>query len=270
MDLISRVLEFCVGQCTERHNVSRVLCHADEANFRPGYSHEAHVLRCSCRRRRRVDRDEEAFDSAVCNDICTGPGHDLISRLLRFPAAPRFILSLFCFDGLMCIKPAISKLPLCGASAVTMSGKAAPTEKLLADASAACNGVAAVVSEIPNSSRACAPSASWGKRHIETAPHVNRGQLSMLARAIRIELRLFFGERCCFGIRLRRDGYVLACRHRHRAGYQSRQAGQRQVAVLGVRGRDADYQTCRRNDAVVCARHRGAQPATRLVRCGSL
>src|SRR6476660_2337483 len=27
----------------------------------------------------------------------------------------------------------------CGASAVTMSGKAAPTEKLLADASAACN-----------------------------------------------------------------------------------------------------------------------------------
>lgn len=57
---------------------------------------------------------------------------------------------------------------------------------------------------------------------------------------------------------LMRNRYVLACRHRHRAGYPSSQAGQHQTAMFGVRGRDADYQTCRRNDAVVCARHRSA------------
>jgi chromate transporter len=51
-----------------------------------------------------------------------------------------------------------------GASAVTTSGNAAPTEKLLADARAACNGLAEVISEMPNSSRACAPSS---KRTIE-------------------------------------------------------------------------------------------------------
>ncbi len=34
--------------------------------------------------------------------------------------------------------------------------------------------------------------------------------------------------------------------------------------MLGVRGRDADYRACRRSDAVVCAKHRGAQPANFL------
>src|SRR5450830_867854 len=47
-----------------------------------------------------------------------------------------------------------------GVSNATANGNAAPTEKLAADAHAACKGRAVDKSEIPNSSRACAPMAS--------------------------------------------------------------------------------------------------------------
>ena len=47
-----------------------------------------------------------------------------------------------------------------GTSNTTASGNAAPTAKLIADANAACKGFAIVISEIPSSSRACAPRAS--------------------------------------------------------------------------------------------------------------
>ena len=42
----------------------------------------------------------------------------------------------------------------------TAIGNSAPTEKLAAEADAACVGRAAVVAENPSSSRACAPTAS--------------------------------------------------------------------------------------------------------------
>ena len=41
------------------------------------------------------------------------------------------------------------------------SGNAPPAAKLAADASAACTGRAALISEMPSSSRACAASASF-------------------------------------------------------------------------------------------------------------
>jgi len=47
-----------------------------------------------------------------------------------------------------------------GANAVTTSGSAAPAAKLAAEASAAWIGRGFSVSEMPSSSRACAPSAS--------------------------------------------------------------------------------------------------------------
>ena len=51
-----------------------------------------------------------------------------------------------------------------GANITTASGNTAPTAKLAAEASAACKGLALSASEIPSSSRACAPSASWASR----------------------------------------------------------------------------------------------------------
>src|SRR5450631_3007337 len=51
--------------------------------------------------------------------------------------------------------------PAAGAMAVTRRGMAAPMAKLPADANAAWIGRARRVSEIPSSSRACAPIASW-------------------------------------------------------------------------------------------------------------
>ena len=47
-----------------------------------------------------------------------------------------------------------------GTSTTTISGKAAPTENVAADAIAAWTGRAVSISEMPSSSRACAPSAS--------------------------------------------------------------------------------------------------------------
>jgi hypothetical protein len=48
-----------------------------------------------------------------------------------------------------------------GETRTSISGAAAPTEKVAADASAACTGRAVLISEIPSSSRAWAPSASF-------------------------------------------------------------------------------------------------------------
>ena len=48
-----------------------------------------------------------------------------------------------------------------GEPRTSRSGAAAPTEKVAADANAACTGRAVLVSEMPSSSRACAPSASF-------------------------------------------------------------------------------------------------------------
>ena len=47
-----------------------------------------------------------------------------------------------------------------GDSSTTSSGIAAPDAKVAAEVSAACIGRATVISEMPSSSRACAPSAS--------------------------------------------------------------------------------------------------------------
>ena len=46
------------------------------------------------------------------------------------------------------------------------------------------------------------------------------------------------------GIRLRTDGHVLACRHRHGTRHQARNAGDQHLAAPGTRRRDADDQTC--------------------------
>ena len=47
-----------------------------------------------------------------------------------------------------------------GAASVANSGMLAPAAKVAAEVSAACTGRATVISEMPSSSRACAPSAS--------------------------------------------------------------------------------------------------------------
>ena len=55
----------------------------------------------------------------------------------------------------------IGTMARAGATTVRMSGAAAPSEKVSAEVSAACTGREAVISEMPSSSRACVPSASF-------------------------------------------------------------------------------------------------------------
>ncbi len=111
-----------------------------------------------------------------------------------------------------------------GAMAATPKGRAAPMEKLPADAMAASSGRALVPGVRPSSSRACEPKAScamsWsatlrGEAGIQSAPYVNLGQFVLLAGEIIFQFGAFLRKRCSFevGLRVHRD--VFSGRHGH-------------------------------------------------------
>ena len=97
------------------------------------------------------------------------------------------------------------------ARAVTPNGRAAPTAKLAAEESAAWIGHALSVSEMPSSSRACAPSASWlhqlisylpGQGCVQPARDVDGSQFAVLGSRIFFKLGALTGQVCLFGISL--------------------------------------------------------------------
>ncbi len=96
------------------------------------------------------------------------------------------------------------------------------------------------------------------QRGIESPLHIDQGQLlplgvsafgQFLALALQIGL---------FRVRLRADRDILAGCHRHRAGDESRDSRDEDVARRAVRRGDADEETGGRHDPVIRAQHRSA------------
>ena len=147
------------------------------------------------------------------------------------------------------------------------SGIAAPTVKVAAEISAACTGRAVKVSEMPSSSRAWAPGRRWRSAvgdlmrqfRLQAAADVDCVSSSRSERA-RLEFLLFPRQVGVLGIGLGTDRDIFAGGHRHRARHQARRCRSTSCSP-GVGGRrHADHQARGRDDAVVGAQDRGAQP----------
>ena len=153
----------------------------------------------------------------------------------------------------------------------TMSkGMAAPTENVTADVSAACTGRALVIFEIPSSSRACAVRGIFRrqllrdlprKRLVDATLDVDFGKFIQLVRRILAQLRALAREIRLFGVGLRADRHILAGRHRHGPRHQACDTGDQDIVLLRRCRGNADDQARGRDNTVVSAEHRGAQPA---------
>ena len=101
------------------------------------------------------------------------------------------------------------------------------------------------------------------QRRLQPTLHVDRRELAHARAAGSSAISSFSTFRsACLGIRLRMHGHVLARRHRHRACHTAprcRTAGSSRWSRAG-RGH-ADDEARGGDDAVVRAKHRGAQPA---------
>ena len=159
---------------------------------------------------------------------------------------------------------------LWGATVIVRMGRTAPTAKAAADATAACKGRVTTFSEIPNSSRVCAASASCAvncfrhrprKNRLDATSDINAGQFLNLSFRIRRQLTTFDFDVGTFGIGLGTDGYVLPGCHGERSGRQPGNAGHQDVIPSRVRSGDANDETGRRHDSIIGAEHRRAEPA---------
>ena len=140
-----------------------------------------------------------------------------------------------------------------------------------AEASAAWTGRAVSASEMPSSSRACAPSASCaiscvGDLARRAPARARAARRSPPARAARLRRRsraprARASRSARLGVGLRADRDVLARGHRHRARDQPGDAGDQHRCARPLGRGDAEDQARGRDDAVVGAEHRGAQPA---------
>ena len=155
-------------------------------------------------------------------------------------------------------------------TAATITGSAAPTAKVAAEASAACSGRAVWISERPSSSRACAPRAScvhqlhghlMRQLRVEPAAPVDGSQFFHFVLGVLGELAAFAFEVGLFGVGLRADRDVFPRGHRQRACRQARDARQQHGRARGAAGGHADDQAGRRDEPVIGAQNGGAQPA---------
>ena len=96
---------------------------------------------------------------------------------------------------------------------------------------------------------------------LDAAADVDGGELAVFAVAIHAEFVLLALDVGLFRVGLRMHRDVFAGCHRHRAGNQAGHAGEHHGLASGAGGRYADQQAGRRDDAVVRAEYRGAQPA---------
>ena len=95
----------------------------------------------------------------------------------------------------------------------------------------------------------------------DAAADVDRRQLPPLALIVGGKFTALQVERGLFGIGLRADRNVLARRHRHRARDEAGDPRDHHAGMRRMRRRDPEHQACGRNDAIVGAQHRRAQPA---------
>lgn len=120
------------------------------------------------------------------------------------------------------------------ATAVTIRGDAAPTEKLPVEAGAAYKGLAALIPVVPNSSRACAPSASRAIRASATcfASAKSSPRRTYMAASSRCSHALSVSRFACssasaacsvFPCRSEKNCYIFASCQRHCPRHKPRQ-----------------------------------------------
>ena len=98
------------------------------------------------------------------------------------------------------------------------------------------------------------------ERRLEAAVNVDCSQLLVLALVVRSKLRAFEREVGVLGVLLRMHRHILARSHRHCAGDEGRESGDKDIAAAAVRGSNAHHQTGGREQTVVRSEHRRAQP----------
>ncbi|MBC7520199.1 MAG: PEP-CTERM sorting domain-containing protein [Sandarakinorhabdus sp.] len=95
---------------------------------------------------------------------------------------------------------------------------------------------------------------------IAKAPHIDRSKFRTLRDRIGGKFGGFAGKIGLLGIGLRADRHIFTGRHRHRPCNKAGDSGQQNIAGLCGGRCNTDNQTGRRNNAVVGAKHGGAQP----------
>jgi hypothetical protein len=100
-----------------------------------------------------------------------------------------------------------------------------------------------------------------GQRGVEAAVLVNPRKFVQFGVRLFLQRALLALEVSGLEIRLRADGDEFARRHRHGACRPSGEGRGQDLAPARRGGGDADDQARRRDEPVVCAEHRGAEPA---------
>ena len=99
-----------------------------------------------------------------------------------------------------------------------------------------------------------------GEHGLEPASDVDGRQFLALPLVVRLQLRAFQLEVGFFGVGLRVHRHVFTRRHRHRSGDQAGDPRHHHVAVRRMGGCHTEHQAGRREDAIVGAQYRRAQP----------
>ena len=99
------------------------------------------------------------------------------------------------------------------------------------------------------------------KLRLQAAPHIDPRELVLLGLRLGGELALLACDIRLLGVGLRADRHVFAGGHRQRARDEASDAGDQDLLRVRLGRGNADDQARRRDDAVVSAKHRRAQPA---------
>jgi hypothetical protein len=99
------------------------------------------------------------------------------------------------------------------------------------------------------------------KLWLETAIHIDIREFVFFEVIVLLEGPLFELEIRALRIRLRADRDIFARRHRHGASDEAGRAREQDIFLGRLCRCDADDETGRRNDAVICAKYGCTQPA---------
>ncbi len=100
-----------------------------------------------------------------------------------------------------------------------------------------------------------------GKRAAEAALHIDFRQLIVFPGIVHRQALPLQRQIGALRIGLRTHRHILAGGHGHGARRQPGDTGQHDAGVAAMAGRNAEKQARGRNDTVIGAQHRGAQPA---------
>ena len=98
------------------------------------------------------------------------------------------------------------------------------------------------------------------ERRLQPAFDIDSGELSCLACFVSCQFGPLESQVGSFAVSLRTDGHVLTGRHRERAGDCSSDSSQQDLGAGGASCGDPEYKARGRDDSVIRAEDRGAEP----------